>query len=76
MVGCKHVATLLATDGLGRQSGWPKFTARLHLAVCRSCRGFARQLEVMRQAAATIDARYQAEVGSDFVDRVHEKLTR
>jgi hypothetical protein len=76
MIDCRDVATLLATDGLGSQSGWQKFAARLHLTVCRSCRRFARQLAVMRQAAATVDAQYDAEVGADFVERVHEKLTR
>jgi hypothetical protein len=74
MIGCREVATLLSTDQLGAQSGWHWFTARLHLAVCRSCRGLTRQLALLRQAAAAVDAQYDAEVGADFVDRVHQNL--
>jgi hypothetical protein len=76
MIGCKEVATLLSTDQLGAQSGWRSFAARLHLTICRPCRGLARQLRLLRRAAATIDAQFDAEVGPDFVDRVHEKLAR
>jgi hypothetical protein len=76
MIGCKEVATLLSTDQLDALSGWHSFAARLHLTICRPCRGFARQLALLRQTAATIDAQYGAEVGSEFVDRVHEKLAR
>jgi hypothetical protein len=76
MIDCKDVATLLATDGLESQPVPHKLAARVHLTVCRSCRRFARQLTVMRQAAATVDAQYDAEVGTDFVERVHQKLTR
>jgi hypothetical protein len=74
MIGCKEVATLLSTDQLEAQSGWHRLAARVHLTVCQPCRRFRRQLALLRQTAATMEEHYDAEVGADFVDRVHEKL--
>ncbi len=76
MIGCKEVATLLSTDEAGSHSGWRRFKVQLHLAVCRPCRRFRRQLVVLHDTAAALDARYDAEVGSDFADRIHEKTIR
>jgi hypothetical protein len=75
MIGCKDVATLLSTDQLGAQPFWHRIEARFHLTMCPPCRRFRRQLALLRRTAATIHAQYDEEVGADFVDRVHEKLT-
>lgn len=76
MIGCRRVATLLSHDQLDAQPAWRRAIVRLHLSICAPCRAFRRQLGVIRQAASTVDEQYGAELGADFVNRLHDKLVR
>lgn len=74
MIRCKEVATLLSTDQLASQPVWRRVAVRVHLMMCRHCRRFARQMALLTQAAASLGATFDAEVGADFSRRVQEKL--
>ena len=74
MIRCQEVATLLSTDQLASQTVWRRAGVRLHLMMCRHCRRFARQMALLKQAAADLAATFDAEVGADFPQRVREKL--
>ena len=51
MLNCKEVARLIASDGLA-DAGWSdRALARLHLLMCRDCRGYAAQLKAIGAAA-------------------------
>lgn len=74
MIRCKEVARLLSTDQLASQPVWRRAGVRLHLMMCRHCRRFARQLARFKQAAADLGTMFDAELGTDFSRRIHEKL--
>ena len=74
MIRCKEVATLLSTDQLASQPVWRRVAVRVHLMMCRHCRRFARQMALLTQAAASLGASIDAEVGADFLQRVQERL--
>lgn len=74
MIRCKEVATLLSTDHIAYQPVWRRAAIRVHVMMCRHCRMFARQLALLKQAAADLGARFDAEVGADFSQRLQERL--
>jgi hypothetical protein len=76
MIRCKEVATLLSTDQLASQTVWRRTGVRLHLMMCRHCRRFARQIALLKLAAADLGATFDAEVGADFSQRMQEELLR
>ena len=76
MIRCKEVATLLSTDEIAHQPVLRRAAVRVHLMMCRHCRRFARQLALLRQAAADLSAGFDAEVGANFPQRLREKLRR
>ncbi len=76
MIRCKEVATLLSTDQHASQPVWRRMAVRVHLMMCRHCRRFARQIALLKQAAADLGATFDAEVGADFSQRVQEKQRR
>ena len=47
MLRCNEVARMLASDQL-QDAGWiRRFSLRMHLAMCRHCRRYARQLDLI-----------------------------
>jgi hypothetical protein len=74
MIRCKEVATLLSTDQVAYQSVWRRIAFRLHLMMCRHCRRFARQLTLLKHAAADLGATFDREVGADLEQRLQGKL--
>ncbi len=76
MIQCKEVAALLSTDQLSSQSAWRRLAVRVHLMMCRHCRRFARQLVLLQQMALELGARFDAEAGPGFTQRVQDRLAR
>lgn len=74
MIRCKEVATLLSTDQVTYQSVWRRIAVRVHLMMCRHCRRFARQLTLLKHAAAELGAAFDKEVSADFEQRLQRKL--
>ncbi len=62
MPNCKEVARLIASDELAAAAWSDRALVRLHLLMCRHCRGYAAQLRAIGAAA-----RDQADLG--VVDR-------
>jgi hypothetical protein len=50
MISCKNVARLLSSDELANLGWWKRAEVRLHLAMCKYCSRFARQIEQLRNA--------------------------
>lgn len=69
---CKEVSTLMAQNGLASASLGRRLTVRLHLAMCRQCRAFRRQLEAISQAARSRAERQ--EPGPEFEARLIQRL--
>lgn len=56
MLSCREVSHLVS-QGLDRKLGFGERVAmRLHLAICRGCANFSRQMEFLRQAAQGLGA--------------------
>jgi hypothetical protein len=54
MLRCKEVVHLVASEELA-ESGWMKrLTVRMHLAMCRHCRRYAKQIRELGRAAREI----------------------
>jgi hypothetical protein len=65
MVRCKEVSTMLSTSTPPAELS-RRLTARLHLAVCRDCRAFRRQLLALGTLAQESGSRFDAELSPDF----------
>jgi predicted anti-sigma-YlaC factor YlaD len=76
MMTCKDVATRLSTGGLEDQSLAKRIVVVVHLAMCRNCRSFARQLAWLKRASRSLGDTIAGELPADFEARLHEHLTR
>ena len=47
MLNCKEVADFVASEGLSRAGLFKRALIRLHLQMCRDCRGYAEQLRAI-----------------------------
>lgn len=74
MMTCREVSTLLSTGRLDDAAWRARMAVRLHLAMCRHCRAFKRQLDSLASAARSLSTDHQAEPPSDYEARVFERL--
>ena len=74
MMTCQSVATRLSTGDLEHSTLRVRVAVRLHLAMCRSCRAFKRQLDALGAAARRIGRHYEHEPAGDFEARVVRAL--
>jgi len=66
MMNCREVSTLIARGELTQAPLARRLAVRLHLAFCRHCRAFQRQLDAISLAARTATARAADEPGAGF----------
>ena len=74
MMPCKQVATLLSTGDLERSSVRTRLAVRLHLAMCRHCRAFKRQIDGLGRLAGLVSRRYDEEPTPDFEAKIARRL--
>ncbi|MGI8958310.1 MAG: zf-HC2 domain-containing protein [Bryobacteraceae bacterium] len=74
MLRCREVSELLSRDELGGAPRWTRLAVKVHLAMCRHCSRFARQLAQIR--AAAIGSFAQNEVNAEFESRLVQRLQR
>ena len=73
MMTCKDVSTLISTGQLEEASLGRRLAVRFHLAMCRHCRAFKRQLDLLARAARASVA--SSEPAADFEDRLTGRLS-
>jgi predicted anti-sigma-YlaC factor YlaD len=61
MMTCKKVSTLVSTGDLQAASWVRRLGVGMHLAMCRHCRAFRRQLTVIGDAARALGAACESE---------------
>ena len=66
IMNCRDVSTLIARAELMQAPLGRRLAVRLHLAFCRQCRAFQRQLEAMSRAARAAAAGVSDEPGTAF----------
>ena len=54
MIDCKHAARLISRAMDERLPLWDRVGLRLHLAICDACRGFNRQVHLLRRAVVRL----------------------
>jgi hypothetical protein len=54
MLSCSEVTTLAAADGVGGGPLMTRIGFRLHLLMCRHCRGYVRQINRIGAAARAL----------------------
>lgn len=74
MMTCRDVSTLVSRGGLAEQPTTTRVAVWLHLAMCRHCRAFRRQLEAMASAAQRAATQRAPEPQADFERRIVNRL--
>lgn len=73
---CKDVSILVSTGRLADAPMASRLGARMHLAMCRHCRAFRRQIEAIARAARAAGFGFEREPAADFEARVLSHLWR
>jgi predicted anti-sigma-YlaC factor YlaD len=76
MMTCKEVSTLVATGDLQSASLARRLGVRMHLAMCRHCRAFRRQVTAIGDAARALSAAFATEPRSAFEVDLVQRLLR
>ncbi|MGE3577647.1 MAG: zf-HC2 domain-containing protein [Vicinamibacterales bacterium] len=76
MMTCKDVSTLVSLGDVGSWSVSRRLAIRLHLLMCRHCRAFARQVEMLTHAARGTGARVGQEPPPTFETAIVDRLRK
>ena len=74
MMTCHDVSTLVSTGGLPDAPLVRKLGVRMHLAMCRHCRAFRRQIEAIARAARAAGLAFEHELPQDFESKIVQRL--
>ena len=74
MITCHDVSTLVSAGGLSDAPLVRRLGVRMHLAMCRHCRAFGRQIEAMARAARAAGLMFERECPQDFETRIVQRL--
>jgi predicted anti-sigma-YlaC factor YlaD len=76
MMTCKDVSTLVSAGDLSGAPLVRRLAVRVHLAMCRHCRAFRRQVEAVARAASAAAAALKAEPPQDFESTIVDRMRR
>ena len=76
MMTCREVSTLVSMGRLPDASLAVRLAVRLHLAMCRHCRAFKRQMERLTKAARELSTSLDGELADDFETKLLASLRR
>lgn len=76
MMTCKEVSTLVSMDEVASAPVTTRMGLWMHLAMCRHCRAFRRQLEVIGGAARLVAAAFEREPSAGFEPSILDQLRR
>ncbi|MGE3841260.1 MAG: hypothetical protein AB7I50_06705 [Vicinamibacterales bacterium] len=74
MKSCKDVSYQLSTGDVAHAPLLERVGVWLHLAMCRNCRAFSRQLSAMARAARGAASTTEAEPRESFEREIVERL--
>jgi len=74
MMTCHDVSTLVSSGALPDASLVRQWGVRMHLAMCRHCRAFRRQVETVARAAHAAGLAFERELPQDFESRIVQRL--
>ncbi len=76
MMTCHDVSTLVSTGGLPDAPLVRQLSVRMHLAMCRHCRAFRRQIQAIARAACAAGLAFESEPSSNFEGKVVDRMLR
>ena len=76
MLTCRDVSMQLSHDDAGDGPWTRRLMLRLHLAMCRNCRAFARQLDAMRIASRQTSDNLERECPPSLERKIVDRLRR
>jgi len=74
MMTCKEVSILVSRGEVANASTVTRIGAWMHLAMCRHCRAFRRQMALIGRAARLVGAAFEHEPSASFEDRILHHL--
>jgi predicted anti-sigma-YlaC factor YlaD len=74
MMTCKDVSTLVSMGDVERAPMARRMAVWLHLAMCRHCRAFRRQMALMGRAARLVSEAFGREPSPRFEGTILEHL--
>ena len=74
MMTCHDVTTLISTGGLPEAPPVRRLAVRMHLAMCRHCRAFRRQVATIARAAHAASLAFERELPEDFESEIVQRL--
>jgi len=74
MMTCKEVSTLISSGELADSSFGRRLSVRLHLAMCRHCRNFQRQVAALARSAKAAAAAFEQDAPADLESRIVHRL--
>lgn len=72
MLSCRAVSELLSKEEFRDAPLWTRFAVKAHLAMCRRCSRFARQLAQIRSAVR--ESFSQQEADPELESRIAQKI--
>jgi predicted anti-sigma-YlaC factor YlaD len=76
MMTCKDVSMLISAGDLADAPLMRRWAVRVHLTMCRHCRAFLRQVEVVARAARAAADALNAEPPRDFESNIVDRMRR
>ena len=76
MMTCQEVSTLVSTGDLQTASLTRRLGVGVHLAMCRHCRAFRRQVAAIGAAARALNAAFAAELRGAFEADMVQRLLK
>jgi predicted anti-sigma-YlaC factor YlaD len=74
MMSCHDVSTLVSTGALAEAALVRRLGVRMHLAMCRHCRRFWRQVATIARAARAASLAFERELPGDFESKIVQRL--
>jgi predicted anti-sigma-YlaC factor YlaD len=74
MMTCHDVSTLVSTGELPEAPLVRRLGVRMHLAMCRHCRAFRRQVATIARAARAARLAFERELPEDFESKIVQRL--
>jgi len=76
MMKCREVSGLVSTGDVETAPLRQRLAVWMHIAMCRHCRRFERQLQQLRRGARSAADEAAAEMSADLPERVLRQLPR
>jgi predicted anti-sigma-YlaC factor YlaD len=74
MMTCKEVSTLVSMDEVATAPVATRMAVWMHLAMCRHCRAFRRQMALIGRAALLVATASDREPAAGFESRILDRL--